>query len=295
LGTRVLPAFRPDAALAANRPEFFTAWLGRLEDASGTAIGSLPALLEALRKRCEFFHERGCRISDHGLDRCYAERCSDSQASAIFDLALSGKPASPEDHAKYASFVMLFLGRLYAEKGWTMQLHLGALRNCNTRLLRHLGPDTGFDSIGDFQQAQALGAFLDRLDTENALPKTILYNLNPADNYAFATMAGNYQDGTVPGKVQFGSGWWFLDQKEAMEWQLNALSNLGLLSRFVGMVTDSRSFMSYPRHEYFRRVLCNLIGRDIEAGELPDDDALIGPLVRNICHENARQYLRLQP
>jgi glucuronate isomerase len=174
-----------------------------------------------------------------------------------------------------------------------MQLHLGALRNNNTRLLRQLGPDTGFDSIGDFPQATSLGAFLDRLDTENSLPKTILYNLSPADNYAFATMAGNFQDGTVPGKVQFGSGWWFLDQKEAMELQLNALSNLGLLSRFVGMVTDSRSFMSYPRHEYFRRVLCNLIGRDIEAGEIPGDVKLAGSLVRNICHANACDYLRL--
>jgi glucuronate isomerase len=293
LDTRVLPAFRPDAALAVNRPEFFTAWLARLEDAGGTAIGSFRTLLEALRQRCEFFHARGCRLSDHGLDRCYAEPCSESGASAVFAAALSGKPAVEEDHAKYAAFVMLFLGRLYAEKGWTMQLHLGALRNNNTRLLRKLGPDTGFDSIGDFPQAQALGAFLDRLDTENALPKTILYNLNPADNYAFATMAGNFQDGTVAGKVQHGSGWWFLDQKEAMEWQLNALSNLGLLSRFVGMVTDSRSFMSYPRHEYFRRVLCNLIGRDIEAGEMPDNIQLAGSLVRNICHSNAREYLVL--
>jgi glucuronate isomerase len=171
-----------------------------------------------------------------------------------------------------------------------MQLHLGALRNNNSRLMRQLGPDTGFDSIGDFPQASALAAFLDRLDTENSLPKTILYNLNPADNYVFATMLGNFQDGSVPGKIQLGSGWWFLDQKEAMEWQLNALSNLGLLSRFVGMVTDSRSFMSYPRHEYFRRVLCNLIGRDVEAGELPGDDALLGPMIRNICHDNARQY-----
>lgn len=188
---------------------------------------------------------------------------------------------------------MLFLGHLYAERGWTMQLHLGALRNNNTRLMRSLGSDTGFDSIGDWAQAQPLARFLDTLDTENALPKTILYNLNPADNYAFATMLGNFQDGSVPGKLQLGSGWWFLDQKEAMEWQLNALSNLGLLSRFVGMVTDSRSFMSYPRHEYFRRVLCNLIGRDVEAGEIPNDDTLLGPLVSNICHANARQYLGL--
>ncbi len=289
--TRVLPTFRPDAALAVNRPEFFNAWLGRLETICGRGIGSVAALLDALRQRRDFFHERGCRLSDHGLERCYADPCTDAEAAAIFDAARSGKAASPKEHAKYSSFVMLFLGRLYAEKGWTMQLHLGALRNNNTRLLRELGPDTGFDSIGDFPQAAALSAFLDRLDSDNALPKTILYNLNPADNYALATMAGNFQDGTIAGKVQFGSGWWFLDQKEAMEWQLNALSNLGLLSRFVGMVTDSRSFMSYPRHEYFRRVLCNLIGRDVEAGELPNDDALTGPLVRNICHENARTYL----
>ena len=295
LATRVLPAFRPDAALAVHRPEFFNAWLVRLRETTGTDIAKFTDLLDALRQRRNFFHERGCRLSDHGLDRCYAESCTESEASAIFASALSGNAASPTDHAQFASFVMLFLGRLYAEKGWTMQLHLGALRNNNTRLLRHLGSDTGFDGIGDFPQAQALGAFLDRLDTENSLPKTILYNLNPADNYAFATMAGNFQDGTVAGKVQFGSGWWFLDQKEAMEWQINALSNLGLLSRFVGMVTDSRSFMSYPRHEYFRRVLCNLIGRDIEAGEIPDNIQLTGSLVRNICHENARQYLRLQP
>ena len=293
LATRVLPTFRPDAALAVNRPEFFQTWLARLEQAGGRDIGSLPALLEALRQRRDFFHDRGCRLSDHGLERCHAEPCTDAEAAAIFDAARTGRAATPAEHAKFASFVMFFLGQLYAERGWTMQLHLGALRNNSTRLLRQFGPDTGFDSIGDFPQAAALAAFLDRLDAENALPKTILYNLNPADNYAFATMAGNFQDGSIPGKVQLGSGWWFLDQKQAMEWQLNALSNLGLLSRFVGMVTDSRSFMSYPRHEYFRRVLCNLIGRDIEAGEIPADPALSGPLVRNICHANAQQYLAL--
>ncbi|MEA3212705.1 MAG: glucuronate isomerase [Chthoniobacter sp.] len=293
VATQVLPAFRPDAALNVHRPKAFDAWLARPEEACGHGIGSVTALLDAVRERRDFFHERGCRLSDHGLERSYAEACSDAEASAIFTAARSGRAALSQERAKFASFVMLFLGRLYAERGWTMQLHLGALRNNNTRLLRTLGPDTGFDSIGDFPQAHALAAFLDRLDTENSLPKTILYNLNPADNYAIATMLGNFQDGTVPGKIQMGSGWWFLDQKEAMEWQLNALSNLGLLSRFVGMVTDSRSFMSYPRHEYFRRVLCDLIGRDIEAGELPDDGALVGPLVRNICHENARQYLRL--
>jgi glucuronate isomerase len=188
---------------------------------------------------------------------------------------------------------MLFFGRLDAEKGWTKQLHLGALRNCNTRLLRQLGPDTGFDSMDDIPQARSLGAYLDRLEQEDALPKTIIYNNNPTDNYLFATMAGNFQDGKTPGKIQFGSGWWFLDQKEGIQWQLNALSNIGLLSRFVGMVTDSRSFMSYPRHEYFRRVLCNLIGRDVENGEIPDDEILLGTMIGNICYANARQYLAL--
>ncbi len=189
---------------------------------------------------------------------------------------------------------MLFFGRLDAEKGWTKQLHLGARRNTNTRGLKKLGRDTGFDSIGDWPQVDALGRYLDRLDQENALPKTIIYNLNPADNYAFATMIGNFQDGSVAGKIQFGSGWWFLDQKEAMEWQMNALSNLGLLSRFVGMLTDSRSFMSYPRHEYFRRVLCNLLGRDMENGELPNDEGMMGALVEKICYKNAERFFGLQ-
>jgi glucuronate isomerase len=187
--------------------------------------------------------------------------------------------------------MMLFFGHLDAKRGWTKQLHLGALRNNNTRLLRQLGPDTGFDSIGDFPQAETLARYLDKLDSENSLPKTVIYNLNPADNHVFATMLGNFQDGTIPGKIQYGSGWWFLDQKDGMEQQMNALSNLGLLSRFIGMVTDSRSFMSYPRHEYFRRALCNLIGRDIESGEIPNDEKLVGPMIRNICYANAKTYM----
>jgi glucuronate isomerase len=190
--------------------------------------------------------------------------------------------------------MMLFFGRLDAEKGWTKQLHLGARRGANTRMLAQIGPDTGFDSIGDWPQAEALCAYLDRLERENALPKVIVYNVNPVNNYAFAAMVGNFQDGRTPGKIQFGSGWWYLDQKEGMEWQINALSNAGLLSRFVGMLTDSRSFMSYPRHEYFRRVLCNLIGRDMESGEIPDRDDLVGPMIRNICYGNARDYLGLE-
>lgn len=293
LATKVVPTFRPDKALAVHQPAAFNAWLDRLEAASNTGIARLPDLLAALQQRHDAFHALGARCSDHGLEHAFAEPCTDAEAVAIFDQALGGTPASSVEQRKFATYIMLFVGRLNAEKGWVMQLHLGAIRNNNTRLMKSLGPDTGFDSIGDFPQVQSLAAFLDRLDQENALPRTILYNLNPADDYAFATMLGNFQDGSIPGKIQFGSGWWFLDQKEGMEWQLNALSNLGLLSRFIGMITDSRSFMSYPRHEYFRRVLCNLLGRDLEAGELPDDLPLLGQMVRNICFANARDYLRL--
>ncbi len=293
LATAVLPAFRPDKALAVHLPGPFKAWLQRLEAAAGLDIPNLAALLEALRRRHDFFHQQGCRLSDHGLDHCYAGFCPQSTAAAIFARARAGQAASPQEHSQFASFMMLFLGRLNAQKGWTQQLHLGPLRNNNTRLLRQLGPDTGFDSIGDFPQAAPLAAFLDALDQEKALARTILYNVNPADNYVLATMLGNFQDGAIPGKLQWGPAWWFLDQKEGMEWQLNALSNLGLLSRFVGMVTDSRSFMSYPRHEYFRRVFCNLLGRDIENGEIPNDLRRVGAMVRNICYGNARQYFGL--
>jgi len=293
LATRVFPAFRPDKALAVNQPELFNRWVDQLARAADVDIHSFSAFLDALRRRHDYFHAHGCRLSDHGLTQCYANFCSERVAAGIFARARRGRAASPEEHARFAAFLMLFFGRLDAEKGWVKQLHLGAMRNNNTRRFRELGPDTGFDSIGDYPQAQALAAYLDRLDRENALPKVILYNLNPADNYVFGTMIGNFQDGSVPGKIQWGASWWFLDQKEGIEWQLNALSNLGLLSRFVGMVTDSRSFMSYPRHEYFRRVLCNLIGRDVENGELPDDDSLLGPLIRNLCYANARSYLNL--
>lgn len=290
LRTRVLPAFRPDKALTVHQPEGFNAWVNRLAAAANTGISSFGAFLMAIQRRRDAFHDVGCRLSDHGLSHCYADDCTEREAVEVFDRARRGIAATTAEHQRYASFLMHFLGTLYAEKGWAMQLHLGPLRNNNTRLLRDLGPDTGFDSIGDWAQAEALTGFLDRLDRENRLPKTILYNLNPADNYVIAAMTGNFQDGSVAGKIQMGSGWWFLDQKEGMEWQINALSNLGLLSRFVGMVTDSRSFLSYPRHEYFRRVLCNLIGRDVENGEIPDDDTLIGPILRNICYGNARAY-----
>jgi glucuronate isomerase len=288
--TRMLPAYRPDKALAVHQPVAFNLWVGQLAAAANVDIARFADFLSALKLRHDFFHARGCRISDHGLNQCFADFCSEKAAAAVFAKARRGAAVSPLESARFASFMMLFFGRLDAEKGWVKQLHLGALRGNNTRLLKQLGPDTGFDSIGDFPQCAALSAYLDRLDQENALPKTVVYNLNPADNYALAAMLGNFQDGTVPGKLQFGSGWWFLDQKEGMEWQINALSNLGLLSRFVGMVTDSRSFMSYPRHEYFRRTLCNLIGRDVECGEIPAEDSLLGPLLANICYQNAREY-----
>lgn len=295
LATRVLPAFRPDRALMANQPVAFNKWVEQLAEAADVDIRNFNAFLAALKMRHQFFHDHGSRLSDHGLSHSFADFCTEKEAAEIFERARKGKTATPVEHSRFVSFMMLFFGRLDAEKGWVKQLHVGALRNNNTRLLKQVGPDTGFDSIGDFPQCQALAAYLDRLDQENALPKTILYNLNPADNYAFAAMIGNFQDGTIPGKVQLGSGWWFLDQKEGMEWQLNALSNLGLLSRFVGMITDSRSFMSYPRHEYFRRTLCNLIGRDVENGEIPDDDSLVGPMIRNICYTNAERYFNFGP
>jgi glucuronate isomerase len=294
LETRVLPAFRPDKVLNVHDPALFNPWVDRLSAASKLKIARLTGLLDALRQRHDYFHSMGCRLSDHGLNHCYADFCSEKTAAAIFAKARSGKPATEREHSQFASFMMLFFGKLDAERGWTKQLHLGARRNNNTKAWKLLGPDTGFDSVGDWCQVEALRAYLDRLTQDQALPKIILYNLNPVDNYAFATLIGSFQDGSVPGRMQFGSGWWFLDQKEGMEWQINALSNVGLLSRFVGMLTDSRSFMSYPRHEYFRRVLCNLLGRDMENGEIPDRDDLVGPMIRNICYHNAKEYLGLE-
>ncbi len=292
-GCRVFPTFRPDKALGVDQPAKYREWVAALAKADGREISSFAQFLAALRSRHDAFHAVGGRLSDHGLERCPALPCTETEALATFERALNGTAASAEEWEKFATFMMVYFGRLDAERGWTKQIHVGAMRNNNSRLLGQLGPDTGFDSIGDFSQGRALSIFLDLLDRENALPKTILYNLNPADNYVFATVLGSFQDGSIAGKIQLGSGWWFLDQKEGMEWQMNALSNLGLLSRFVGMVTDSRSFMSFPRHEYFRRVLCNLIGRDVENGEIPDDLSLLGPLLRNICSGNARNFLGL--
>jgi glucuronate isomerase len=293
-GFRMYPTFRPDRSLQVSAPETFNSWIERLQKVSNTDISSFSAFLRALELRHNFFHDSGCRLSDHGLPYCYANPCSETRADSIFAKVRSGVAASLEEHDEFASFMMLFFGRLDAAKNWTKQLHLGALRNVNTRRQRELGPDTGFDSIGDWPQAAALNRYFDLLESENALPRTIIYNNNPADNYLFATAVGNFQDSSIAGKIQFGSAWWFLDQKDGIELQLNALSATGLLARFVGMVTDSRSFMSFPRHEYFRRVLCNLLGDEMERGDLPNDEKLIGSLIQNICFNNARDYLGLE-
>jgi glucuronate isomerase len=291
--TRVFPAFRPDKALQTPTPHAFNEWTDQLAARSGATINVLGDFLQALRVRHDEFHGRGCRLSDHGLNFCFAEACTDSEAEAFFATLRGGGSLTAAESGKLNSYFMVYFGRLDAEKGWTKQLHLGALRNVNTRMLETLGPDTGFDAIGDRAQGGALAGYLDLLAKRDALPKMILYNLNPADNYVFATILGSFQDGNAAGKIQFGSGWWFLDQKEGIEMQLNALSNCGLLARFVGMVTDSRSFLSFPRHEYFRRVLCNLLGNEMEAGLLPKDEELVGGMIRNICYGNAVEYLGL--
>src|ERR1700733_1092280 len=294
-GIRVLPGFRPDKALRTEDPAAFNDWVDKLAAICNIDVRELAHLLEALGKRHDDFHQHGCRLSDHGLDFCHAEACTEREAEQVFKKVRSGIPPTSVESAKFASFLMLFFGRLDAEKDWTKQLHLGAYRNANTRMFKTLGPDTGFDSIGDWQQAGPVRNYLDHLDRDNVLPKMILYNLNPADNHIIATMIGNFQDGSVAGKLQVGSAWWFLDQKDGIEAQLNTLSNCGLLSRFVGMTTDSRSFMSFPRHEYFRRVLCNLVGNEVESGVLPNDEELIGAMVKNICYDNAVRYFAFPP
>lgn len=294
LATRVYPAFRPDKALGVSQPAAFNPWCDQLAARANLEVKDLASFLAALKQRHDFFHSLGGRLSDHGMEYVPAEDCTEREAAAIFAQARTGTAATPEQWAKFASFMMLFFGRLDADRGWTKQLHLGALRNNNSRLMKRLGADSGVDSIGDFPQARSLSRYLDRLNAENKLPKIVIYNVNPADNYVFGTMIGNFQDGTIPGKVQFGGGWWFLDQREGMEWQINTLSNLGLLSRFVGMLTDSRSFLSYVRHEYFRRLLCAMLGADIEAGLIPADRKAVGELVENICYQNAARYFGLE-
>jgi glucuronate isomerase len=287
---KILPAFRPDKAMNVDDAAAFNAYVAKVEAAANTSIGSYSDYLTALKKRHDFFATMGCSVSDHGLEQIYAEDYTEAEIKNAFDKIRSGKELSLEENLKFKSAMLVEFARWDWEKGWVQQYHLGALRNNNSRMLKQLGPDTGWDSIGDFSQARQLSKFLNRLDTNNQLAKTILYNLNPADNELMATMIGNFQDGSVAGKVQFGSGWWFLDQKDGMTKQINALSNMGLLSKFVGMLTDSRSFLSFPRHEYFRRLLCNMFGDDIENGELPADIDWVGKVIQDICFNNAKNY-----
>jgi glucuronate isomerase len=287
---KVFPAFRPDKAMEVNNTSSFALYVKKVEEVTNTSISNLSDYLVALKNRHDFFATMGCNVSDHGLEEIYAEEFTEKEVELIFAKALAGNDLSLTEQRKFKSAMLLHFAVWDWEKGWIQQYHLGALRNNNARMLQQLGPDTGWDSIGDFSQAAALARFLNKLDSEDQLTKTIIYNLNPADNELMATMIGNFNDGSVAGKVQYGSGWWFLDQKDGMERQLSALSNMGLISRFVGMLTDSRSFLSYPRHEYFRRIVCNLFGNEIEEGELPNDIAWTGKIIQDICFNNANQY-----
>ncbi|MGA9117037.1 MAG: glucuronate isomerase [Bacteroidota bacterium] len=291
----VYPAFRPDRAMAVEDPAAFAQYVEKLAAAADMEIGAFPRFLEALAKRHAFFHRMGCRLSDHGLETIYAADYTEADLSQAFEVLMRREPLNPDQALKFKSAMLYELARLDAASGWVQQFHLGALRNNNTRMLRALGPDTGYDSIGDFELARPLARFLNRLDTDDRLAKTILYNLNPRDNELFATMIGNFQDGSIAGKLQYGSAWWFLDQLDGMTRQLEALSTMGLLSQFVGMVTDSRSFLSYPRHEYFRRHLCSILGRDVERGLIPPERDLLGGMVRDICYFNAKRFLDFPP
>lgn len=286
---KVLPAFRPDKALNIHL-DGFREYIGALGKASGIDITNIPALKEALVKRLDFFNENGCKLSDHALDCAIYEKTDIKDIENIFEKGLKGMPLQQVEADKFKTHMLLFLGREYANRGWTMQLHLGTIRNNNTKMFNLLGPDTGFDAIGDFNQAKPLAGFLDDLFNTCGLPKTIIYCLNPCDNEVIASIMGCFQGAEVPGKIQFGSAWWFNDHKDGMEKQMIALANLGLLRRFVGMLTDSRSFLSYTRHEYFRRILCNLIGRWAEDGEVPMDIEILGAMVQEICYYNAKNY-----
>ena len=290
---KVHPTFRPDKAFAVEDAASYTDYINKLESVTNSSIDTYDKLCSALEQRINFFHENGGRLADHGLEQLYYFDTNEYDCKTIFYKVKAGQTITAEEVAFFKGRTLLFLSREYHKRGWTQQFHLGAIRNNNKRLLTNLGPDTGFDSMGDFSQARALSGFLNELDSTDQLAKTVLYNLNPADNEVFATMAGNFNDGSIKGKVQFGSGWWYLDQKDGMENQMNTLSNMGLLSCFVGMLTDSRSFLSFPRHEYFRRILCNLIGNDVANGELPADEKWLGKIVSDISYHNAKEYFGL--
>ena len=291
--TKMLPTWRPDKAMAVEVSADFRAYIEKLAEVSGVAINTFDDVVAALKVRHEFFASLGCKLSDHGIEEFYAEDYTEAEVKAIFNKVYGGTELTKEEILKFKSAMLVVFAEMDWETGWTQQFHYGAIRNNNTRMFEKLGPDTGFDSIGEFNTAKAMSKFLNRLDYNGKLTKTILYNLNPCANEVIATMLGNFQDGEIAGKIQFGSGWWFLDQKDGMEKQMNALSVLGLLSRFVGMLTDSRSFMSYPRHEYFRRTLCNLVGRDVENGEIPASEMkFIGQMIEDISYNNAKNFFQ---
>lgn len=286
---KMLPTFRPDKLVVITNEDFLP-FLEKLERIIDSEISTFSALLAALENRIHFFEKLGCQLADHGLSQLFSVDGKGMNLDSILQKRKNKQTISPKEAAFFQMEMLHELAKIYHQKGWTMQFHLGAIRNNNSRLLRAVGADVGCDSIGDYEQARGLSAFLNRLDSDNQLTKTILYNLNPRDNELFATMMGNFNDGTMAGKIQWGSAWWFLDQKDGMEKQLNTLSNMGLLGRFIGMLTDSRSFLSFPRHEYFRRILCNLIGQDVHNGELPNDVVWLGKMVENICYGNAKRY-----
>jgi glucuronate isomerase len=290
---KVYAAFRPDRSFATEDLPALNVFIDKLGQMCGNEIRTFDSYIEMMRQRHEYFHNEGCRLSDYGLETAYAEQYSTDEITKIFEKIRTNKPLDAGEPLKFKSAMMFELASMDAEAGWVMQLHLGALRNTNSRMLSTLGPDTGYDSIGDFEVARPLAMFLDKLNATCKLPKTILYNLNPADNAVMATMAGNFQDDSCQGKIQYGSAWWFLDQKAGIEEQIGMLSNMGLLSRFVGMTTDSRSFLSFPRHEYFRRILCNIIGGDVEQGLLPGDIELLGKMIEDICFNNAEKYFAM--
>ena len=291
---KVLPTFRPDKAMNLSDSGAWKSYVQTLEQVSGVAIKDFASLMEAIEKRHEFFHSVGCRLSDHGVAYVPNADPTPAELDAIFSKAMAGNAIDLAEREAFEAMFLYEVGKMNHARGWAQQFHVGVFRNTNSRLFKAVGPDTGFDSIADYRQGPGLVRHLDRLDSSNQLARTILYNLNPVDNKLFATMIGNFQDGSIPGKMQYGSGWWYLDQKDGMEDQMNTLSNLGILSRFIGMLTDSRSFMSYPRHEYFRRILCNLIGNDVENGEIPADMELLGQMVENICYNNAVEYFGIE-
>ena len=289
------PTFRPDKAFAIAQPKNYSSYLVALGTTSGIEISSFDTLIEALYKRIDYFHSMGCRVADHGLERLSFSKDSHLSVDHIFKNTLAGTHPTVAEKEYFTFQILSLLSKQYHAKGWVQQFHLGALRNTNERMLQQLGPDTGFDSIGDFDQAKSLANFFNELDKTDQLAKTIIYNLNPRDNEVFVSMIGNFNDGSVKGKMQYGSGWWYLDQKDGMEKQLNTLSNLGLLSCFIGMLTDSRSFLSFPRHEYFRRILCQLIGQEVEQGELPWDEQWLGKIIQDVCYYNAKAYFNFSP